>query len=246
MNNKELPSWLKLIVICNGFVGMIMICLSLMLIYNTTFKNIINQIGSINDFTPSNSLEKGIVVDVYESDIDGFFTFEFASSDINSHDKWTSFSKLKKYKIGEVIEIETDIDDKNKKRIRTLEASLPSTGFIFPNFFLFVGLGIAGYHFWKGYKTYNCVVNGGYVKGKIVSLEETPITINDRRLYKVNYEYIHPEFGYCEMSIKTTKVKNLVKNEVCDLFYNPNNFDKGVLLKDLPYFVKKHLKKNSK
>ncbi len=243
MIKRELPWFQKMMVLLNGIFGALIILGLILVFFIRVVGYVSEELDKIDSFNADIKIEKGIIVEKIEPEGENkIFIYEFVLTDHNIVEKWESFSEMNlQYFLGQEVEVETDVNDAEKKRIKYMQHKPPQDWLvaIFGILMCFVGI---GYNLFKGYKIYKLVTYGKLTRAKVVDIQETNIEINDNPLYKVYLSFTNINSEKCIIMIKSTRVGHLVKNTKHDLFYNIDNNQKGVLLEQVPFFVKRYIR----
>jgi len=100
--------------------------------------------------------------------------------------------------------------------------------------FPLVGVGVVGFGLKNGIKANGLLANGKVGLGQLVSKEATNTTVNDRRVYKLTFEFTADDGQPYEVVNKTTATHLLEDDAQERLLYNPYNPRYAVMLDNLP------------
>lgn len=100
--------------------------------------------------------------------------------------------------------------------------------------FPLVGLGMVGFGLKNGIKANRLLANGKVGMGKLVSKEATNTEVNDRRVYKLTFEFAADDGQLHQVVCKTTAISALEDDDRERLLYDPYNPRYAVMLDNLP------------
>lgn len=107
---------------------------------------------------------------------------------------------------------------------------------IIPFLLLFplIGLGMVGFGLKNGFKANRLLTNGKVGMGELVAKEATNTTVNDRRVYKLTFEFVADDGQSYEVVNKTTTTHLLEDDAQERLLYDPYNPRYAVMVDNLP------------
>ena len=100
--------------------------------------------------------------------------------------------------------------------------------------FLLVGVGMVAFGLKNGIKANRLLTHGKVGLGQLVSKEATNTEVNDRRVYKLTFEFTADDGQVYEVINKTTATDVLEDDAQERLLYNPYNPRYAVMLDNLP------------
>jgi Protein of unknown function (DUF3592) len=135
---------------------------------------------------------------------------------------------------GESVTVEYDEDDPAQSRIEGLRRATFGPWLAFVGIFPLVGVGMFVPAILRGLKRNRLLREGLMAQGKLISKEPTNITINDRRLWELRYEFTARDGRRCEASARSTNTENLEDEATEPLLYDPGDPTRAFVLDEMP------------
>ena len=146
----------------------------------------------------------------------------------------TSYTTGSAAAAGEEVTVEFVEGDPARSRIAGMRRAEFGPWIIFVAIFPLVGLIILYFAMKSGFRRAQLLRNGLLTTGKLVSSEPTAMTVNDRRVYELTFEFTARDGRRCEAKARTSDPSRLEDDHAEPLLYDPENPSKAYLLDEVP------------
>jgi hypothetical protein len=170
--------------------------------------------ASVNDRT--------VIANHYEYSVDGV------------HYTGTSYSVGEGPNEGAQVTIEYDEDHPERSRISGMRRAQFGPGLIFVGILPLAGLLLVAFATRSGLRRTKLLRDGMLTTGKLLGRERTNVTINDRPVWKLTFEFTARDGQRHEATASTTDTKRLEDESNEPLLYDPNNPSLAYVLDELP------------
>jgi len=248
MRTKSLPTFETIAVLLNGNYGLFSIVLMVFGIF--IFGSPIKDIDFVSMYKLSGKVETkyGIIIDVFETNYsvneESVFGNEYQFDSPIGELSWVSYSNGLMYSTGDEVIVEYKADEPEINRIQGLSNSPGGKMFLlFPLLFL-------GSIIWflvnifKGRSKLNLLKNGVTTTGKLTDKHSTSMTVNDRTVYRMTFQYKDNTGSIHKVTVKTHSTYELEDEKDEKIIFHSDDPSKAVLVDNLPWTVPKYIKLN--
>jgi len=139
----------------------------------------------------------------------------------------------KRFRANQEIQIEYPVSASDKGRIPDVRTAQFSTWLLLS--FLFPGIGILMVYFGirRGLVDYRILKVGNLTRAKLIDKDATNMEVNDRKVYKLTFEYTANDDKKYTKVIKTHETAEFEDEDFERLFYDPHNPVNSTLVDDL-------------
>ncbi len=135
---------------------------------------------------------------------------------------------------GEEVTIEYDEDHPERSRIEGMRRAQFGPGVMFVSIFPLIGVLIVFFATRGGFRRNHLLRNGLLANGTLVGRERTNVTINDRPVWKLIFEYTARDGQKHEASASTTDTDRLEDEGQEPLLYDPANPSTAYVFDEIP------------
>lgn len=146
----------------------------------------------------------------------------------------TSYSTGDSLSAGETVTVEYDQGDPSRSRIEGMRRALFGPWVVLVNLFPFIGLALMIPATITGLKRNRLLRDGLIAQGKLVSKEATNITINDRPLYELGFEFTARDGKHYVAKARATDTARLQDESREPLLYDPADPTRAYVLDEAP------------
>ncbi|HJQ40961.1 MAG TPA: DUF3592 domain-containing protein [Thermoanaerobaculia bacterium] len=150
------------------------------------------------------------------------------------HYTGTSYSRGGSATEGERVTVEYDEDHPERSRISGMRRAQFGPGVMFVGIFPLIGVLFIAFSMRGGFRRTQLLRNGLLATGKLLGRERTNVTINDRPVWKLTFEYTARDGQRHEAFASTTDTQRLEDESDEPLLYDPNNPTAAYVLDELP------------
>lgn len=236
---REIPANVKLSLLINGNSGLFAFGLLLFgLILSVSFMESLDIQAT---FYLRNNLElgDGRIIDVFETNTEindvsiyGYdYVFNSPIGDLN----WTSYVAGYKYDIGDKVKIEFNSEKPYIHRIRGMTNTKGGWVMILFLIPLIASMIWIAYNFFLGRRKIYIIQNGELVESKLIGKESTSLEINDRKVYKLIFEFEAKNGLSYKATSKTHKPEKLEGEKNMMVIYHKENPEQSLILDSLPW-----------
>ncbi|HUP61999.1 MAG TPA: DUF3592 domain-containing protein [Thermoanaerobaculia bacterium] len=135
---------------------------------------------------------------------------------------------------GDRVAIEYNEDDPARSRIAGMRRARFGPLVSLVGIFAFIGAVIVYFSTRSGVRRNHLLCNGALAMGTLVNKESTNMTVNDRRVYKLTFEFTARDGRRCQASTSTSVTARLEDDAQEALLYDPDQPDRAYLLDEAP------------
>jgi len=146
----------------------------------------------------------------------------------------TSYSSGNSKNAGDEVTIEYDEKNPERSRIEGMRRAQFGAGVAFVAIFPFIGFVFVFFATKSGFRRNALLRNGLLANGKLIGRERTNMTINDRPVWKMVFEYTGRDGQRHEASANTTDTSRLEDEAQEPLLYDPDNPARAYVLDEAP------------
>ena len=146
----------------------------------------------------------------------------------------TSFVTGDRRETGERVTIEYDEDKPERSRIQGMRRAQFGPLVSLVGLFAFIGAVIVYFSTRAGFRRNHLLSNGMLAMGTLVNKESTNMTVNDRRVYKLTFEFTARDGRRCQASTSTSIPERLEDDAQEPLLYDPEQTERAYLLDETP------------
>ena len=219
-----------------AFIGLFFFLFSLIFLH---FFEFADSVKNINFSLQKVYTTEGFIEEVYESNLTvnekevNAFKFSYVVEGQTFHN--TSFSQYHSFNLEETNTIVEYVKNKPEiSRIKGMRASKsPLFALLFIMGFSCIGLYMMVTAFQDARKKVRIIVNGTGTRGRLLSSTRTSVSINERTVYKMKFEFEANGKTY-NNTTKTINPGDLKDEKEEKLIYNRSNPSESVMLDSLP------------
>jgi hypothetical protein len=145
-----------------------------------------------------------------------------------------SYSTGKSVAEGENVTVEYDQDDPSRSRIEGLRRAIFGPAVALVTLFPAIGLAFLVPSIVTGFKRNRLLREGVPAQGTLIGKSPTNVTINDRPLFELRFEFTARDGRRYEATTRTTNTDPLEDEATEPLLYDPDNPERAYLLDDAP------------
>ncbi|WP_196894719.1 hypothetical protein [Aureivirga marina] len=246
--NLHIPLKEKILIILNGYkiiIGLFFLIFGIIAsgkvigsfhlksVYELEFGNIKKQTGEI-----INIYNAGLTINE-----DEFYGIEYKFKLDDFEDTGISYGTNNNLREGDFVTIEYAEGNPSANRVADMDIILGKDYLIIILFPLVIGLILIYLNTKKGLQNYKILVEGIVDKGKLIEKSPTLIRVNDRRVYKLVFQYEDKSKNKYTTHVKTQFTKKLEDENYESLIYLESEPKKVVIIDSLPNIVSKYIKK---
>lgn len=146
----------------------------------------------------------------------------------------TSYSTGERVDAGETVTVEYDEDDPARSRIEGMRRAMFGPAVLFVTIFPFIGLVLLIPAMITGLRRNRILRDGLVANGRLISKSPTNVTVNNRPLYELRFEFTSRDGRRCEAKARATDTERLEDESQEPLLYDPADPTRAYLLDDAP------------
>jgi hypothetical protein len=146
----------------------------------------------------------------------------------------TSYSTGSRAAAGEEVTVEYKPGSPERSRIAGMRRGHFGPFVFFVTIFPLIGFVIVYFCAKGGFKRSRLLSNGVFTTGRLIDKEPTNVTVNDRRVYELTFEFTARDGRRCEAKARTSDPSRLEDEHDEPLLYDPNNPSEAYLLDEVP------------
>lgn len=146
----------------------------------------------------------------------------------------TSYTTGSAAAAGEDVTVEFVEGNPLRSRIAGMRRAQFGPWISFVAIFPLVGLIILYFAMKSGWRRARLLRNGLLATGKLIGKEATNMTVNDRRVYELTFEFRARDGRRCEAKARTSDTSRLEDDHAEPLLYDPEDPSKAYLLDEVP------------
>jgi hypothetical protein len=146
----------------------------------------------------------------------------------------TSYSKGGAATAGEEVKVEYSSGNPGRSRIAGMRTGQFGPLVLLVTIFPFIGFVIVYFAMKTGFKRSLLLRNGIFTTGTLIDKEPTNMTVNDRRVYELTFEFTTREGRKAEAKARSSDTSRLEDEHAEPLLYDPNDPSKAYLLDEAP------------
>ena len=135
---------------------------------------------------------------------------------------------------GEEVTVEYKPDNPARSRIPGMRTGHFGPFVFFVTLFPLIGGVIVYFATKSGFRRAHLLRNGVLATGKLVDKSPTNMTVNDRRVYELTFEFTSRDGRRCEAQCRTSDTARLEDEQIEPLLYDPENPKVAYLLDEVP------------
>ena len=146
----------------------------------------------------------------------------------------TSYTTGSRPSVGDPVTVEYKPDNPARSRIEGMRRGQFGPFVFLVTIFPLIGFLMMYFSMKGGFKRSRLLRNGVFTTGTLVDKEPTNMTVNDRRVYELTFEFTARDGRKCEAKARTTDTARLEDEASEPLLYDPENPSEAFLLDELP------------
>lgn len=158
------------------------------------------------------------------------YEFSVAGSRFSGTSYTTSGAKSE----GETVEVEYDEKNPSRSRIAGMRRAQFGPVVSLVGIFAFIGLVMVWFATRSGFRRNHVLSHGVLVTGKLVAKERTNVTVNDRPVWKLTFEFTGRDGRKHEANAHSTDTSRLEDESEEPLLYDPDDPERAYVLDEAP------------
>ena len=146
----------------------------------------------------------------------------------------TAYSTGDEVTPGEEVTVEYDEDDPERSRIEGMRRAIFGPAVALVNIFPLIGLGLLIPAMRTGLKRNRLLREGVLAQGKLIGREPTNMTINNRRVFELHFEFNARDGRRYTAKARTTNSERLEDEATEPLLYDPSDPTRAYVLDEAP------------
>ena len=135
---------------------------------------------------------------------------------------------------GEEVKVQYKPDNPAKSRVAGMRTGQFGPFVLFVTIFPFIGFVILYFATKSGFKRSRLLRTGVFTTGTLVDKEPTNMTVNQRRVYELTFEFTSRDGRKCEAKARTTDTARLEDEHAEPLLYDPEDPSRAYVLDEAP------------